>query len=221
MASLERSGQLIVVDNNSSDKTAKLATRAGATVVFEATNQISRARNAGAEAADAAAYVFVDADSLLSPELLQACLSHLFEEDVVGGGALIAADRQVSWQLHAIMTLWNSLARFAKLAAGCFVFTRSDAFHAVGGFSQKRYAGEELELSRALGKWGRHNGMHFKIITSHRMITSMRKAEWYSTAELFQQLFLVMIPGALNSKRFLKTWYDDSTNRTRKSDAES
>jgi glycosyltransferase involved in cell wall biosynthesis len=40
--------EVIVVDNNSTDKTAELARQAGTQVVFEPINQIGRARNAGA-----------------------------------------------------------------------------------------------------------------------------------------------------------------------------
>ena len=43
--------ELIVCDNNSTDRTAELAQAAGARVVFEPINQIARARNKGAEAA--------------------------------------------------------------------------------------------------------------------------------------------------------------------------
>src|SRR5882672_352802 len=38
--------ELIVCDNNSTDRTAEIAKSAGAEVVFEPVNQISRARNA-------------------------------------------------------------------------------------------------------------------------------------------------------------------------------
>jgi glycosyltransferase involved in cell wall biosynthesis len=44
-------GELIVVDNNSTDRTAAVARSLGAQVVFEPVNQISRARNCGAAAA--------------------------------------------------------------------------------------------------------------------------------------------------------------------------
>ena len=42
-------GEIIVVDNNSSDKTAEVANSKGARVVFEPINQISKARNTGAK----------------------------------------------------------------------------------------------------------------------------------------------------------------------------
>src|SRR6266853_2097683 len=44
-------GQLIVCDNNSTDRTSQIARDAGAEVVFEPVNQIARARNAGAATA--------------------------------------------------------------------------------------------------------------------------------------------------------------------------
>ena len=43
--------RILVFDNNSTDRTAAIARAAGARVVFEPVNQISRARNAGAAAA--------------------------------------------------------------------------------------------------------------------------------------------------------------------------
>jgi len=212
---LKIEGQLFVVDNNSTDATAILAQSAGAQVVFEPVNQIARARNAGANAADALMYVFVDADSHLSYPLLEAALNALQSNEVVGGGCHISPDRDVPRNVANGIAFWNRISSTFKWAAGCFVFCRSDAFHDVGGFSIKRYAGEELVLSRVLRRWGRKRGMRFEIITEHTMQTSMRKMDWYSTGQLIKQTMLVMIPGALGSKRFMSTWYDDSTKRTR------
>src|SRR5512134_4122720 len=61
--------ELIVCDNNSTDRTAEIARAAGARVVFEPVNQISRARNRGAAEAGGDWIFFVDADSLPSVEL--------------------------------------------------------------------------------------------------------------------------------------------------------
>jgi len=209
-------GQLIVVDNNSSDDTALIAKNQGAEVVFESINQISRARNAGAHAASANYFIFVDADSHLSHELLQQALDALHNENVVGGGAFIAPDRDAVPKVQAGFNLWNRLSRFMSWAAGCFVFCRADAFHAVGGFTLKRYAGEELALSTAIRKWGKPQQLRFLIIEKPPIKTSLRKMDWYSPWQLLRQVMFAMIPGAMNSKRLLKTWYDDSTRRTNK-----
>ena len=77
MGAVDKSGELIVVDNNSTDATAVVAERHGAKVVFEPINQISRSRNAGARLAQGAYLVFVDADTLITADLLKAALANL------------------------------------------------------------------------------------------------------------------------------------------------
>lgn len=216
MSQVPYDGQLIVVDNNSSDNTAKLAEAAGAQVVFEPVNQISRARNAGANAANSSMYVFVDADSHINGALLNAALEAMQHNNMVGGGALIRGDREPNFTARVSMTGWNKISQALKLAAGCFIYTRADAFHALGGFTLKRYAGEELELSRRLRRWGRKHGMGFHIITEHSIETSLRKLDWYSSGQLVQQFILALLPYTMRSRRFMGTWYDDSIKRTRK-----
>lgn len=215
MSEVPYSGQLIVVDNNSTDDTAKLAQAAGAHVVFEPINQISRARNAGAYAADALMYVFVDADSHINAPLLHAAVDAIELNNKAGGGACIRGDRELNLISWLGINGWNCVSRIFKLAAGCFVFIRADAFDELGGFTLKRYAGEELTLSRNLRRWGKKRGMGFHIITEHTIETSLRKMDWYSSAQLFRQLFVALLPGSMSSKRFMHTWYDDSTERTR------
>jgi len=215
MSQVPYSGQLIVVDNNSTDDTAKLAQAAGAQVVFESINQISRARNAGANAANASIYIFVDADSHIDAPLLQAAVDAIELNNNVGGGAWIRGDREPGLLAWTGINGWNWISRTFKLAAGCFVFVRSDVFHELGGFTLKRYAGEELVLSRSLRRWGKKHGKGFHIITEHTIETSLRKMDWYSSAELFRQMFVAVLPGSMRSRRFMYTWYDGSTKRTR------
>lgn len=78
-------GEIIVVDNNSSDKTAEVATAKGARVVFEPINQISKARNTGAKLAKGEYLIFIDADTQVSPELLGLVLKKLRYYNCGGG----------------------------------------------------------------------------------------------------------------------------------------
>ncbi len=59
--------EIIVTDNNSTDATAEVARRAGAKVVLEPVNHISRARNAGAAVATGEMLLFLHADTVLDP----------------------------------------------------------------------------------------------------------------------------------------------------------
>jgi glycosyltransferase involved in cell wall biosynthesis len=85
-------GEIIVVDNNSSDKTAEVANSKGARVVFEPINQISKARNTGAKLAKGEYLIFIDADTQVSPELLGLVLKKLRYYNCGGGGSTLVFD---------------------------------------------------------------------------------------------------------------------------------
>ncbi len=127
-------GEVIVVDNNSSDRTAELARAAGATVVFEPVNQISRARNAGARVAQGDWFLFVDADSFLNPRTLAELLRRIRHGRLAGGGCVVGLDKAPRVG-HFFIEICNLLMRTMLWAAGSFVFCRADAFREIGGFS--------------------------------------------------------------------------------------
>jgi glycosyltransferase involved in cell wall biosynthesis len=201
-------GELIVCDNNSSDATAACAESLGAKVVFEPINQISRARNTGAAQALGRYLVFIDADTLISPELLIEALRRLESGRYCGGGSLVSFDHELSWAAERGLFFWNWLSRNMGLAAGCFVFCRRQDFEAIGGFSEAVYASEEIWLSRQLRKLGKARGERYTIIEDYPVHSSGRKLEWYSTGR--QVLLLVMLtifPFAVRYKRLCGFWY--------------
>jgi len=201
-------GEIIVVDNNSSDRTAEVARANGARVVFEPINQISRARNAGAAAAQGAWLVFLDADTLLPSGLLVRAIENLREGKIAGGGSLMEMDVPLAPRLQRIVDLWSWAGRRYQWAAGSFVYCTKEGFDAVGGFSLKVYAAEEIFFSIAYKKWARRRGRTFRIIESPRVVTSARKMLWYSPAQLIG-LFLMMTlcPISVRSKRLCAFWY--------------
>jgi glycosyltransferase involved in cell wall biosynthesis len=113
--------EIIVCDNNSSDRTGEFAKVQGAKVIFEAVNQISRARNTGAAAADGEWLVFVDADSFPSPELFTEMAALMQTGRCIGGGATVELDQPVRWAIGFI-GLWNCLSRWQRWMAGSFIF---------------------------------------------------------------------------------------------------
>lgn len=175
---------IVVCDNNSTDGTAAVAAGRGARVVFQPVNQISLARNTGAAAAGGDWLIFIDADSRLSPGTLREALALMRGGRCCGGSALIAFDPPPPWWGAALTGFWNLLSRVFSLGAGSFMFCRRDAFEACGGFSPGLYAGEEVELTRALKAWGRPRGLGFSVITGPRHVSSGRKFELYTFAEL-------------------------------------
>lgn len=201
--------EIIVVDNNSSDNTADLARRAGATVVFEPVNQIGRARNAGAAQATGDWLLFLDADSLLSPELLADILRVIESGKYVGCGSTLRMDG-LPWWANVTLQLWTGTSVLFRWAAGALVVCRRDAFQEVGGFDQDLYALDEIRLSKQLKRWGRRHGLPFTILTGHPLQTSSRKVSLYSAREIGGQILRIFVlpKRTLQDKKHLSVWYD-------------
>jgi glycosyltransferase involved in cell wall biosynthesis len=194
----------VVCDNNSTDRTADIARAAGARVVFEPVNQISRARNTGAASASGDWLLFVDADSSPSPALFADVLQTIEEGRWVGGGSTIALPG-AALGVRAWVAAWNGLSRALSWAAGSFLFCEARAFREAGGFSEQLYAAEEIDLSRRLKRRGR-----FVILHRHPLLTSDRKARLYSWREHLAFLFRFLASGgrALRRRDSCSVWYD-------------
>ena len=207
MARIALRGEIVVCDNNSKDATAETARGAGARVVFEPVNQISRARNTGARAARGRLLVFVDADTLVPTPLLAEAIGALATGRACGGGAPVAMEDVSGGLAAGMLSVWNTLARRRRLAAGSFMFCLREAFLAVGGFSEEVYASEEIWLSRALTRWGRPQGLDF-LILDEAVITSGRKARWYPAPLLLAvMLGFVICPWLVRSRHYCWLWY--------------
>lgn len=201
--------EIIVVDNNSTDNTAELARQAGARVVFEPINQIGRARNAGAAQTTGDWLLFLDADSLLSPELLADIVGVIESGQYVGCGSTLKMDG-LPWWANLTLKLWTTTSVRFGWAAGALIVCRHDAFHEVGGFDQDLYALDEIRLSKQLMQWGRQRNLQFTILMVHPLETSSRKVSLYSGWEIVSQILRIFIlpKRTLQDKKHLSVWYD-------------
>jgi len=201
--------EIIVVDNNSTDKTAELATQAGAKVVFVPINQIGRARNSGATVATGEWLLFVDADSLLNPGMVADILNMIESGQYVGCGSVMHMPN-LPWWGKAAIQLWTIFSVVFHWASGALVVCRADAFREVGGFNQELFAADEIDLSQLLKKWGRKHGLKFTILTRHPLVTSPRKVQLYSGWEIVSQILRVVFSPrrSLQDKKKLPIWYD-------------
>lgn len=188
-------GEIIVTNNNSTDRTAAIAEEFGARVIFEEHRQISRARNTGAKEARGRYFIFVDSDTEVSTVLLKKSLRELESGKCCGGGAIAEFDGHLQFLARCFLKYWLFLSRTFKFACGAYIFCTRDAYTETGGFDERLYASEEIHFSRALRRWGWKKGKRF-VILEEPVITSNRKMVWYSTREL-----LIMVLGMF---RFFK-----------------
>jgi glycosyltransferase involved in cell wall biosynthesis len=201
--------ELIVCDNNSTDRTAEIAAAAGARVVFEPINQIARARNAGAAAASGDWLLFVDADSWPGIDLFRDVVGAIGDPNSMAGGATVRAD--VDHRLvRAVVGSWNLISRVMKWAAGSFIFCEAEAFRRIGGFSEQLFAAEEIDLSRRLKRLARASGRRMIILRRHPLLTSARKLHLYTPRESLRfHLRLLLTAGrSLRTRDGASVWYD-------------
>ena len=200
--------ELIVCDNNSTDRTAEIARAAGARVVFEPVNRISRARNAGAEAAGGEWFVFVDADSRPGKDLF-ADAAAAIEAGCLAGGSTVRLDG-ARRDAALLVGFWNLLSRFNRWAAGSFIFCEAAAFREVGGFSEELYAAEEIDLFRRLKRLARRRARSIVILHRHPLATSDRKVRFYTWREHLSFMVKTCLSGGrtLRDRDACFPWYD-------------
>ncbi len=199
--------ELIVCDNNSTDRTAEIARAAGARVVFEPFNQIARARNTGAAHADGNWLVFVDADSRPSIELFADAADEIEGGRCLAGGSTVVFD---STRPIIALAVWNALSRISKWAAGSFMFLEAAAFREVGGFNQQLFAAEEIDLFRRLKRLARHKGRTIVILRRHPLVTSDRRIRLYKWSEHLAFLAKTFFSAGrtLRNRGTCFPWYD-------------
>ena len=201
--------ELIVCDNNSTDRTAEMARAAGARVVFEPVNQIARARNTGAAVASGDWLLFIDADSHLTVDLFADVTEQIQSGKCLAGGSTIRLEG--NHRLANFVTgVWNWKSRSRRWLAGSFIFCEAAAFRQIGGFDSKMFVGEELDLTARLQELARESGREIVILHRHPLLTSARKVRLYSTWEHLRFLFRVATnrEATFRDREACSAWYD-------------
>jgi glycosyltransferase involved in cell wall biosynthesis len=194
--------EVIVVDDASTDRTAAIAQERGAQVVPVEKRQIAAVRNAGAAVARGRHLFFVDADTVVPAETL-ALAWRALGEGAIGGGARFVLEGRIPWPARIYIICFMAVWRPMRVATGCFLFARRDAFEAAGGWDERYFAGEELYLSRALKRQGRF------VIVRHPVISSGRKARLLALRDVLRLTWRALRhgPRTLRQREGLEAWY--------------
>ncbi len=199
--------EIIVVNDDSSDDTVRIASELGARTIDVSLRNIGAVRNAGAKIASNEWIVFVDADTLIPGKTLIESLNCL-ASGCAGGGARVVIDetQQLFWAKRvmylAVVLGWQIIGGWA---AGCYMFCRKDLFDSFGGFDEEYFAGEELFFSRQLKRQGR-----FRLVRNP-VVTSARKLHRYSTSQLVRFILVPLLNfrSMFRSRSGLEILYED------------
>jgi glycosyltransferase involved in cell wall biosynthesis len=171
-----RDFEIIVVDNNCTDKTREIAKKFGAILVSEKNQGVAFARNKGAKVAKGEILAFTDADTILPKNWLSR-IQKEFENDkelVAFGGSCefysgpISARLASKFLLKPFFILDKFFSRGFNLMGSNMAIKR-ETFLKIGGFNENLKLNEDVEISYRL----RENGKikfdpSFKVKTSGR-----------------------------------------------------
>ena len=142
--------ELIVVDNFSEDQTAELAEKYNAKVYFKG-NERSAQRNYGAKVARGEYLIYLDADMILSPAVIEDCIAKC---DCNNVDALYVPERIVG------DGFWIKVRDFERsFYTGTVIdavrFVRRDLFLQIGGFDETLVGPEDWDFDRKIRKISR------------------------------------------------------------------
>lgn len=195
--------EIVVADDESTDRTASIALNMGAKVVTSGKRNIGATRNAGASHANGDYLLFLDADTLVTNELM-VDFKNALNQNVLAGGTPVGWSGKVPFTANFLCHVWNTISKWFHLPAGSFFFVRHDAFLTVQGFDEEYYVSEELHLARKLKSLGR------VMILKHPVLTSPRKVYQFTFYEHATFFFRLLISPfrTLKNRHYLKIWYE-------------
>lgn len=201
--------EIIVVDNDSTDKTAEIATQFGARVISETVHNISTVRNRGAHAASGNIFIFVDADTQVPSGLLKKIAASM-EDKKCFGGAVSVEYTEITrgcWVKYYLLG-WKFWEKFVNTKQGATQFCRKTAFDEINGFDQNIFVGEDVEFYWRLAKLAKARGGYLNFITDPRVKTSARRFNEMNLWGLLLRTNPIFVRLNWRRKAAWNDWYD-------------
>ena len=148
--------EIIVVDNESSDASARVGVDAGATVLTSAATSVAELRNSGASQAVGTILAFVDADHEIDRGWIRAAVDVLSAASIAAAGAPCLTDPSPNWvqrQYDAMRRRPVIREEVLWLGSGNLA-VKKGVFDQVGGFDARLIACEDVDLCNRIRQAG-------------------------------------------------------------------
>lgn len=200
--------EIVVVDNDSEDKTKRIAEEFGARVFAEKEHNIARVRNTGAKNSAGEILIFVDADTLVPESLFQKIAATMQDEKCMGGAVSVEyGEFRRGWVKYYLLG-WKFWGAVFNTKQGATQFCRRAIFSELGGYDESLYMGEDVEFYWRLSKLAARKRGFVSFIENPQVTTSTRrfdKMSFWKTILLTHPLFIAL---AWKRRRFWEDWYE-------------
>ena len=196
--------EIIVADSHSKDNTVKIAKKYGAPVVQAKRGAASYGRNAGGRAAKGDVILFLDADSIVFPNLFDVIRKDFKNKKVVGWTCTIYGFTP-SWKEQIIYNMSNNLVDFLTNyvkkphAPGIVIGVRKEIFDKVNGFDENLKVMEDHDFAMRTGKFGT-----FRFSKDTCVYTSTRRMNKWGGLGLIKKYSKIYLKYFINKKNFEK-----------------
>lgn len=178
--------EVIVADNASTDATATVAAARGCRVARVEARLIAAARNGGAALARGELLSFVDADSVLHPDVFLALDAAMQDPRTLGGASGVTMER---WSPGIWLTYLMALPMvwLTGFDTGLVFWRRAD-FEALGGYDEGRAFAEDVDMLWRLRKLGKPRRQALVRLRGVKTVTSTRKFDQHGDWHYFTQM---------------------------------
>ncbi|WP_406359477.1 glycosyltransferase [Streptomyces sp. NBC_00715] len=201
-------GEVIVVDNASTDATADMAASFGVRVLTEPVRNIGRVRNSGAAAARGERLFFTDADVALPLEAITAAAVTM--DSGAPGGAIPPLYTPERLGARLLCAYWDHYRTAHGGAQGVAQFSTATAFKAIGGYRDDLYMSEDVDFFARLTAHGRATAAPVEILDDLRVRPSTRRYDQWSSLRMLWWQNPVTARLRLNSPRMWRHWYEST-----------
>jgi glycosyltransferase involved in cell wall biosynthesis len=203
--------QVIVADNVSTDATARVARDRGCQVVLVDERRIASVRNGGAAVAAGEILCFVDADSKVHPQTFNAIEDSLATGRIVAGATGVSLER---WSVGIAVTyaIFMPMVWLTRMDTGV-VFCRREDFQTIGGYDERRYFAEDVQLLWDLRTIGKGRKQRLTRLRTVKALASTRKfdvhGDWHYLSDLFRLVPKMLFSPRATSDFANKYWYGE------------
>lgn len=202
--------ETIVVINRCKDDTKNIVENFWAKIVMDESENISKVRNAWIKQATWEIIITIDADSIMSENLIKEVIESMDSNDCIGGGVNIIPER-TSAGIFCTGVFVKTLLSLMWISVWSF-WTKKEYFDEINGFDENLYIAEDIDFARRLKKhWNKIN-KKYKNLKSAHIVTSCRKFDKFWDWHWFTFMFsntMEIIRGFKKDKSFAKKYFFD------------